>query len=82
MDAGDLAYHDGETALVGCLYRPAAKPRAAVLVFPTIMNSTAAVEAKARALSEAGYLALIADFYGKQPAGFEQSREFAAELRA
>jgi dienelactone hydrolase len=52
-----------------------------VLVFPTIMNPTPAVEAKAASLAEAGYLALIADFYGKQPAGFDDARAFAAAIR-
>lgn len=74
-------YSDGEIALAGLLARPSMKPRAAILVFPTIMNPTASVEAKAEALAEAGYLALIADFYGKQPADFDESRAAAAEIR-
>jgi dienelactone hydrolase len=69
-----LPYADGATALTGLLARPAGASRAAVLVFPTIMNPTPAVEAKARALAESGYLALIADFYGKQPATFDEAR--------
>lgn len=77
-----LPYVDGETALTGLIFRPSGPPRAAVAVYPTIMNPTEAVLAKARALADAGYLALVADFYGKQPESFDQAREFAAEIRA
>ncbi|MFC4255785.1 dienelactone hydrolase family protein [Altererythrobacter xixiisoli] len=76
-----IAYQDGDVALSGLLARPAGTPRAAVLVFPTIMNSTPAVEAKASKLAEAGYLALVADFYGRTPRDFEDSRSAAAEIR-
>ncbi len=76
-----IAYADGDTALTGLLARPAGTPRAAVLVFPTIMNSTPAVEAKAKALTEAGYLALVADFYGKSPASFDEARLLAGATR-
>ncbi|HEY6816139.1 MAG TPA: dienelactone hydrolase family protein, partial [Croceibacterium sp.] len=76
-----LDYLDGGTALTGLLARPDGAPRAAVLVFPTIMNPTPAVEAKAKALAESEYLVLIADFYGQQPAGFDEARALAAEVR-
>lgn len=76
-----IDYQDGDTLLTGQVARPSGAPRAAVLVFPTIMNSTASVENKARELAEAGYLALIADFYGKQPASFDEARACAAEVR-
>lgn len=76
-----VAYSDGDTALTGLLARPAGAPKAAVLVFPTIMNSTPAVEDKARALAETGYLALIADFYGQTPSDFPGARELAAGIR-
>jgi dienelactone hydrolase len=76
-----IAYADGDTALSGLLLRPAGPPRAAVAVYPTIMNPTEAVLAKARVLAEAGYLALVADFYGKRPASFDEARKFAAEIR-
>lgn len=59
-----IAYADGETALTGWLARPAGPARAAVAVFPTVMNVSPGIEAKARVLAEAGCLALIADFYG------------------
>ncbi|WP_336977305.1 dienelactone hydrolase family protein [Altererythrobacter fulvus] len=76
-----LPYADGDVALTGLLARPAGTPRAIVVVYPTIMNSTRAVEDKASALAEAGYLALIADFYGKTPSSFDEARSFAAEIR-
>ena len=76
-----LEYADGETGLTGLLARPAGEPRAAILVFPTIMNPTPAVENKALLLAEAGYLTLIADFYGKRPANFDEARAFAVEIR-
>ncbi|WP_295636668.1 dienelactone hydrolase family protein [Novosphingobium sp.] len=75
-------YRDGDTALTGWLARPAGQPRAAVAVYPTIMNVTPAVEAKALALAERGYLAFIADFYGEMPADFAQSGVLATALRA
>lgn len=59
-----IAYADGETALTGWLARPAGTPRAAVAVYPTFMNTTPGVEAKAHALAAEGCTAFIADFYG------------------
>jgi dienelactone hydrolase len=75
-------YADGEVALTGLLARPAGIPRAAVLVFPTIMNVTPFVEAKALALAEQGYIALIADFYGAPVTDFPASMALAVALRA
>jgi dienelactone hydrolase len=76
-----LPYHDGATALTALVARPAGTPRAAVLVFPTIMNPTDSVRNKALALAEGGYLALVADLYGEQPTSFDQARELAAGIR-
>ena len=76
-----IAYRDNDTALTGLLFRPEGAPRAAIAVYPTIMNSTRAVEDKARALAHAGYLALIADFYGTTPESFAEARDYAAEIR-
>jgi dienelactone hydrolase len=81
MELRSLYYQDGDTALTGLLASPTDTPHAAVLVFPTIMNPTPAVEGKAEALARAGYLALIADFYGKTPTTFAEARAFAAEIR-
>lgn len=81
MELEPLDYQEGETRLTGLVARPSGTARAAVLVFPTIMNPTESVIGKARVLADAGYLALIADFYGKQPANFDEARAAAAEIR-
>ncbi len=76
-----VAYADGTTTLTGLLARPAGTPRAAVLVFPTIMNVPPVIETKALALAEQGYLALIADFYGAPVADFPAAMGLAVALR-
>ncbi|MEY4240207.1 MAG: hypothetical protein RL339_2808 [Pseudomonadota bacterium] len=77
-----IDYADGEAALTGWLARPAGTPRAAVAVFPTFMNSTPGVEAKARALAAEGYIAFIADFYGPDaPHDFESANAAMTRLR-
>ncbi len=76
-----VTYEDAGTSLNGHVARPEGQPRAAVLVFPTIMNPTPAVEAKAWELAEAGYLDMIADFYGKTPSSFDDARLCAGEIR-
>jgi len=81
MPLQPLSYADGDVPLNGLVARPSGRPRAAVLVCPTIMNSTPAVEAKAGALATTGYLAVIADFYGRYPAGFDEARALAAAIR-
>lgn len=88
LDLEPLAYADGETALAGWLARPAGPPRAAVLVWPTIANPTPAIARRARMLADRGYLALVADFYGRPipaltgPDAFDKIRAMADELRA
>ena len=57
-------YAHGDTALAGWLARPAGTARAAVVLFPTIANFNAPAERRARMMAEAGYLVLVADFYG------------------
>lgn len=59
-----FTYFDGETSLTGLLARPAVAPHAAVVIFPTIANHSAFMEAQARKLADEGYLAMIADLYG------------------
>ena len=76
-----VAYADGTTTLTGLLARPVGTPRAAVLVFPTIMNVTPVIETKALALAEQSYLALIADFYGSTVADFPTAMGLAVALR-
>lgn len=71
--AEPLPYADGLLKLSGLLFRPAGQPRAAVAVFPTIKNTTPAVEAKACLLARAGYLACVCDFYGAVPADMEDA---------
>lgn len=77
-----IDYRDGEVALTGWLARPAGAPRAAVVVFPTIANVTAHIEKRAVMLAEAGYLALIADFYGDPVPDFAVARLFSEHLRS
>ena len=77
-----VGYRDGPVELNGRLFRQTETPRAAIAVFPTIMNPTPAVEAKARALAEAGYLAMLCDFYGVTPAVFPASIALSEALRA
>jgi dienelactone hydrolase len=77
-----VAYADGGVALSGLLARPKGNPRAAVAVFPTIYNTTPGVEAKARALAEAGYLALVCDFYGRTPADLADAFALGGAMRA
>lgn len=78
----ELTYLDGDLALTGLLARPEGKARAAVVVFPTIANVTPAIERRAEMLAEAGFVALIADFYGEPVESFEASRPLAQKLRA
>ena len=78
-----IDYADGETALTGWLVRPAGTPRAAVAVFPTFMNITPGVAAKATALAEAGCVALVGDFYGPDaPHDFDSAVASMGRLRA
>ncbi|WDA42894.1 dienelactone hydrolase family protein [Erythrobacter sp. BLCC-B19] len=76
-------YADGEIALTGWLARPAGPARAAVAVYPTFMNTSPGVEAKAAALAEAGCVAFIADFYGPDaPHDFDSAVGAMGRLRA
>lgn len=77
-----IIYHDGKTGLTGWLARPAGKPRAAIVVFPTIANANPPMERRAKMLAEAGYLAMIADFYGEPVESFEAAGALANKLRA
>lgn len=75
-------YRDGDTALTGWLARPAGGARAAILVCPTIANVNAHMERRARMLADAGYVAMIADFYGEPVPSFEAAGPLAQSLRA
>jgi len=77
-----VSYADGGTALTGALFVPQGQPRAAVVVFPTIMNPSQSVTDKAADLAAHGYLAMVADFYGQTPASFDAARDLAMVIRA
>ena len=77
-----IDYREGGVALTGWLARPPAHPRAAIVVFPTIVNANLPMERRARMLAEAGYLAMIADFYGEVPQSFAAADPLAQQLRA
>ena len=77
-----IAYNDGSQALAGTMFHPPQAARAAVLVFPSFMNATPPVIAKAEALAQRGYLVMIADFYGEKPASFEDAGGYMERLTA
>ena len=75
-----VGYSDGAVELTALHARPDMQPRAAVAVYPTFMNSTPNVEAKAAQLVEAGFAVIIGDFYGPEaPSNAEEA--FAAMRR-
>ncbi len=87
MSLEPLAYADGDVTLTGWLARPSGPARAAVAVFPTFMNTSPGVEAKALALAEAGCIALVADFYGPDaphdaPSAFAAMERLRSDPRA
>lgn len=82
MGVEQIDYADGEVALTGFLARPDGKPKAAILILPTLANCNTAMIRRAHMLAEAGYLAMIADFYGVQVRDFDHARELAGPLRA
>ena len=63
-------YTHGKVALTGWLAVPDGPARGALLVLPTIANVTPAIERRAAMLADAGFIALIADFYGAPVADF------------
>lgn len=77
-----IAYTHAETALTGFMARPEGRPRAAIVIFPTIVNVNDHMHRRARMLADAGYLAMIADFYGEPVASFAAAGPLADELRA
>lgn len=77
-----IAYSHAGQDLTGWLARPEGTPRAAVVVFPTIVNFNAPMERRARMLADLGYLAMVADFYGETAESFEAFRPLADKLRA
>lgn len=76
-----VPFTHGDVALTGRLARPAGPARGAIVLFPTIANATPAMERRADMLADAGFVTMIADFYGVQPASFEAAQPLAAALR-
>ncbi|WP_374413113.1 dienelactone hydrolase family protein [Novosphingobium colocasiae] len=76
-----VSYNDGATALTGWLVRPAGPPRAALVLYPTIANRNAAMDRRAGMFAQAGFVVLIADFYGAIPEDFAQAGQWGAALR-
>jgi dienelactone hydrolase len=77
-----LEYRHGDVTLTGLVARCAGLPRAAVVLYPTIVNANEAMERRARMLADAGFLVMIADFYGEPVADFAAGQALAARLRA
>lgn len=76
-----IEYEDRGTRLTGWLARPTCPPRAAIVVYPTIVNVNPAVERRASMLADAGYLAMIADLYGEPVESFNTVGPLAEKLR-
>lgn len=81
-DLERIDYRDGGTALTGWLARPDGPARAAVVVFPTIMNAAPNVLVRMPMLAGAGYVAFMADFYGAPVPDREAAHALASALRA
>ena len=77
-----LAYRHAGTALTGVLAHPQGPPRAAVVLFPTIMNQKPNAARRLPMLTDAGYLAMLADFYGEDPQAREDAHRLGTELRS
>lgn len=77
-----VGYSHGATRLTGLLARPAGTPRAAVAIFPTIMNIAPNVLRRLPMLTEAGYLAFMADFYGERVSERPAAHALGTALRA
>ncbi len=82
MALEQVDYADTGVALKGWLARPQGAARGAIVIFPTIMNRNAPMDRRAQMLADAGYVAMIADFYGEDVRDFEHSRELSAALKA
>ncbi|WP_066556746.1 dienelactone hydrolase family protein [Croceicoccus bisphenolivorans] len=64
--------HDGVTYRAAVIRPVVENPRGAVLVCPTIANRNEAMDLRARMLADAGFVAVIGDFYGSDmPADIE-----------
>ncbi len=82
MNVEQVDYADGDVDLTGFLVRPQGTPRGAVLVLPMIMNGNAAMTKRALMLADAGFVAMVADFYGVQIRDLDHCFELAGLLRS
>lgn len=76
-----LAYNHAGTALNGLVARCPGLPRVAIVLYPTIVNANEAMERRAQMLAQAGFVVMIADFYGEPVADFAAGQALAAKLR-
>ncbi len=76
-----LAYNHAGTALNGLVARCPGLPRAAIVLYPTIVNANEAMERRAHMFAQAGFVVMIADFYGEPVADFAIGQALAAKLR-
>lgn len=76
-----LVYDHAGARLTGLLARPSGIARAAIVLYPTIVNANEAMERRARMLADAGFLVMIADFYGEPVADFAAGQALAGALR-
>jgi dienelactone hydrolase len=81
-DLEALEYAHGGTALSGLLARCSGMPRAAIVLYPTIVNANEAMARRARMLAQSGFLVMIADFYGEPCPDFAAGQALAGALRA
>jgi len=77
-----LAYDHAGIRLTGLVARCPGLPRAAIVLYPTIVNANEAVERRARMLAQAGFLVMIADFYGEPCPDFATGGALAGALRS
>jgi dienelactone hydrolase len=75
-------YRDGEQQLTGWLAQPDGPARAAVVIFPSIMNAAPNVLRRMPMLTEAGYVAFTADFYGEEVPDRATAHALGTALRA
>ena len=83
--ADRIAYSHEGLPLTGQLYRPDGQAKAAVLVIPTIAGPNPPIFRRAEMLADLGYIAFVADYYGRDWtdfAGMDEIRQAADALKA
>lgn len=81
-DIARIEYRDGDQQLTGWLARPESTARAAVVIFPTIVNAAPNVMRRLPMLAKAGYVAFMADFYGEEVPDRAAAHALGTALRA